>query len=381
MGLRHGRPRGDSGILCPGPPRSCEPASHTRSIVFTARPPVGNNRAAWPRLAFTGRSRPRAPRTRLMAGSSISTDSLRGGVGGGSDRAALPGAPAGLWLAASALAVVALVAAALIPGAHSRGASATAARGRAPHGSAANQLPSTSAKISARTSPARSTARRSPSRERRSPQRQITSDLDPLPPSAFERPVARYIHYALGVSGQLGARSPALRAPLPAGDRGAGEAGWGVAFTDYLHLGAVYGLLPGRPRSTPRRAARDDLAEPTSPACTGSRWGCGGRAAAARWSRCRRRCSSAMRRAQARAAAALRSTRSITPPERTRSSRTPSATSSAAPTSPGAARACSAPPPGIAATQRADPDAGAAAAGPRQHARRGRRTGSCSLAG
>jgi high-affinity iron transporter len=74
---------------------------------------------------------------------------------------------------------------------------------------------------------------------------QIASDLDPLPARAFNRPVAQYLHYAVGVSGQLGTAVSALTRQLRSGDRAAAERAWDVAFADYLHLGAVYGLLPG----------------------------------------------------------------------------------------------------------------------------------------
>ena len=36
-----------------------------------------------------------------------------------------------------------------------------------------------------------------------------------------------------------------LTAALRHGDRGAAKRAWDTAFSDYLHLGAVYGLLPG----------------------------------------------------------------------------------------------------------------------------------------
>ena len=77
------------------------------------------------------------------------------------------------------------------------------------------------------------------------PNGQVASDLDPLAPSAFRRPVAGYIHYAVGVSSRLGTAVSALTAQLRAGDRAGAERAWDVAFADYLHLGAVYGLLPG----------------------------------------------------------------------------------------------------------------------------------------
>lgn len=182
-----------------------------------------------------------------MAGSSISTESLRGGVGGGSERGK-PSRPRrlALWAAAIAgLTVVALAAAALIPGSHSA-APRFSRLAVAPHSSAANQLRARQSQIfGSKIAAARYGTQISQRENGIGPNGQIASDLDPLPPSAFRRPVAGYIRYALGVSGQLGTAVAALTAQLRAGDRGAAERAWNVAFTDYLHLGAVYGLLPG----------------------------------------------------------------------------------------------------------------------------------------
>jgi iron uptake system EfeUOB component EfeO/EfeM len=74
---------------------------------------------------------------------------------------------------------------------------------------------------------------------------QLASDLSPIAPSAFNGPIAAYRRYAEGWAAKLAAQVPALRAALAGGDRAASERAWSVAFDDYLHLGAVYGLLPG----------------------------------------------------------------------------------------------------------------------------------------
>jgi high-affinity iron transporter len=179
-----------------------------------------------------------------MAGSSIST--LRSGVEGGSGQGK-PSRPRrlALWLAAiAALAVVAVAAAALIPGSHT-----TTTRFSqlvvAPHGSGANQLTARQAEIFGSKIAANKYGTQISQRENGiGPNGQIASDLDPLPPRAFDRPVAGYIRYALDVSGRLGSAVSSLTAQLRAGHRGAAEGAWDVAFTDYLHLGAVYGLLP-----------------------------------------------------------------------------------------------------------------------------------------
>jgi len=74
---------------------------------------------------------------------------------------------------------------------------------------------------------------------------QLASDLSPLAPSAFNGPVAAYKRYAEGWATKLAVEVPTLSAALASGNRAASERAWSVAFSDYLHLGAVYGLLPG----------------------------------------------------------------------------------------------------------------------------------------
>ncbi len=181
-----------------------------------------------------------------MPGSSISTDSLRGGGGGGSGRGPSRSRRLALWLAGVAgLAVVAVVAAALIPGSHSSPAPFSTLA-VAPHSSGANQLHTRVKAVFGSNISAQKYGTQISQRENGiGPGGQIASDLDPLPASSFHRPVAQYLRYAVGVSGQLGTAVSALTAQLRTGDRAAAERAWNVAFTDYLHLGAVYGLLPG----------------------------------------------------------------------------------------------------------------------------------------
>jgi hypothetical protein len=69
--------------------------------------------------------------------------------------------------------------------------------------------------------------------------------LTPVSPAAFDRPVAAYRAYAERWALKLGDEVPNLSDALAAGDRAAAEREWGLALSDYLHLGAVYGLLPG----------------------------------------------------------------------------------------------------------------------------------------
>jgi hypothetical protein len=73
----------------------------------------------------------------------------------------------------------------------------------------------------------------------------LVSDLSPLPVAAFDRPVAEYRRYAERWAATLGHDVTPLTAALRAGDRARARRAWETAFSDYLHLGAVYGLLPG----------------------------------------------------------------------------------------------------------------------------------------
>ncbi len=66
------------------------------------------------------------------------------------------------------------------------------------------------------------------------------SELPPLSPSAFQAPVAEYLHYATDQLGAMEQEIPALEQSLAAGDRSSAEAAWRVAYSDYLRLGAVY---------------------------------------------------------------------------------------------------------------------------------------------
>ena len=69
-----------------------------------------------------------------------------------------------------------------------------------------------------------------------------------------------------------------LRGALAGGHRGAAQDAWRATWSDYLHLGAVYGLFGDarRRRSTGCPAGCPGGGRTrTSPACTGSRWGCG----------------------------------------------------------------------------------------------------------
>lgn len=69
--------------------------------------------------------------------------------------------------------------------------------------------------------------------------------LTPVSPAAFAAPTAAYRAYAERWAATLAGQVPKLRAALAAGGRAGAERAWELAYSDYLHLGAVYGLLPG----------------------------------------------------------------------------------------------------------------------------------------
>jgi hypothetical protein len=69
--------------------------------------------------------------------------------------------------------------------------------------------------------------------------------INPVSPAAFAGPTAEYRAYAEEWAATLATEVPHLRAALASGSRAGAEAQWDVAYSDYLHLGAVYGLLPG----------------------------------------------------------------------------------------------------------------------------------------
>jgi high-affinity iron transporter len=69
--------------------------------------------------------------------------------------------------------------------------------------------------------------------------------LAPVSPATLAAPIAAYRAYAVRWAATLAQEVPRLSAALAGGDRAGAEHEWSLAFSDYLHLGAVYGLLPG----------------------------------------------------------------------------------------------------------------------------------------
>ena len=241
------------------------------------------------------------------------------------------------------LAVIAIVAAALIPGGHSDknqpfsvAAVARHAEPRQPaapahHQGGRDRHPGQEVRCRGRR----------PGEPGRQHPRTDRRGSDPTAAAAFAIPVARFRVYAERWAVQLGRRPPgAARRPVD-GSRPAAKRAWDVAWSDYLHLGAVYGLLPGpldrrmdgMPETVSRHAHFTGLHRIEMGLWTGaapqSLAQVGRDARSAMTSRCGTCCPGS------------RSIRSTTLPARTRSWRTRSGTSSAASTSRGAAPACS----------------------------------------
>jgi iron uptake system EfeUOB component EfeO/EfeM len=66
-------------------------------------------------------------------------------------------------------------------------------------------------------------------------------DLVPLPAGAFAEPIARYKAYSRTQLGAMLGSVRQLQLALRAGRLAAARVAWADAYTDYLHLGAVYG--------------------------------------------------------------------------------------------------------------------------------------------
>jgi hypothetical protein len=182
-----------------------------------------------------------------MSGTSSPPTSLVTGPGSGSPRRGLrPSRRLALRVAAVAgLAVIVIVAAAVIPGSHGRSARFSVAATARP-APAGRPLPEHVTKVFGSQISAKQYGSLIGNQENEGTdaQGQLTSDLSPIPPAAFHRPVAEYRSYAEAWSVKFGGAVSRLRAALATNDRGASESAWATAFTDYLHLGAVYGLLP-----------------------------------------------------------------------------------------------------------------------------------------
>ena len=152
-----------------------------------------------------------------------------------------------LLAAVAALAVIALAAAALIPSGGSNGTKRFSVAAVAGHVSTTDGLPTRITKVFGSNLAAKAYGTQVADQENEGidVNGQLASDLSPIPPAAFDGPVGAYKAYAQRWAARLAAELPALRRALAGGGRAASERAWAVAWSDYLHLGAVYGLLPG----------------------------------------------------------------------------------------------------------------------------------------
>jgi high-affinity iron transporter len=147
----------------------------------------------------------------------------------------------------AALAVIALIAAALIPSGGSSGTKPFGVAAVAGHSPTAGATHARVTKVFGSSIPAKQYGTDIARQEDQGidANGQLASDLSPIAPSAFDAPIAAYRRYAEGWAARLAVALPSLRGTLAGGGRAASERAWAVAYSDYLHLGAVYGLLPG----------------------------------------------------------------------------------------------------------------------------------------
>jgi hypothetical protein len=151
-----------------------------------------------------------------------------------------------MWLGAVALlAAAALVAAAVIPGSHHSTSENDLAQRAVAAPTPPSHAPARVNKVFDSSIPARRYGTQDAQRENGYDANGPVSDLTPLPVSAFDHPIVMYRRYAERWAATLGRDVGPLTAALRAGNRGVARRDWATAFSDYLHLGAVYGLLPG----------------------------------------------------------------------------------------------------------------------------------------
>jgi iron uptake system EfeUOB component EfeO/EfeM len=152
-----------------------------------------------------------------------------------------------LLAAVAALAVIALLAAALIPSGGSNSAKPFAVATVAGHASSTPSARPRNTKVFGSNIPAKQYGTQIARQENQGVDAngQLISDLSPISPAAFNGPITAFRVYAEGWAATLAADLPRLRDALAGGGRAASERAWSVAYSDYLHLGAVYGLLPG----------------------------------------------------------------------------------------------------------------------------------------
>jgi hypothetical protein len=165
-----------------------------------------------------------------------------------------PGGPGGLrprrlaiWLGVVVLlAITALIAAAVIPGSHHSDADDAVAQHAVAGPTQQSGAPARVTTVVNSSIPAKQYGSKIAAMENGVDSHgRLVSDLSPVPVATFARPVAHYRVYAEHWAAQLGRQVAPLTAALRSGNRAAARQTWETAFSDYLHLGAVYGLLPG----------------------------------------------------------------------------------------------------------------------------------------
>ncbi|MFZ0385411.1 MAG: EfeM/EfeO family lipoprotein [Solirubrobacteraceae bacterium] len=159
-----------------------------------------------------------------------------------------PGRPVRLviWVGAVALlAIATLVAAAVIPGSHHSSTDNALAQRAVAAPTAPSHGPARVKKVFDSSISAKRYGTQISQMENGYNASGPVSDLSPLSASAFNHPVAVYRRYAERWAAALGQDVVPLTVALRAGNRGLARRDWATAFSDYLHLGAVYGLLPG----------------------------------------------------------------------------------------------------------------------------------------
>jgi hypothetical protein len=168
--------------------------------------------------------------------------------GSGGPRRRRPTLPSARAALVGTLALATLVAVVLTIGPGGQGAHLVPA---ASHSSASNPYPIHITKVFGSSVPAKqygselSRQQGSDTDDGAVPGAPPSAPISPVSPAAFAGPTAEYRAYAERWAATLAGDVPHLHAALASGDRGAAEQAWDVAFSDYLHLGAVYGLLPG----------------------------------------------------------------------------------------------------------------------------------------
>lgn len=145
------------------------------------------------------------------------------------------------------LCAVVLVAAAVIPGPHSQGSSDGKALRAVAHPASGGRRAARELKVVGSNLSARRYAALAAGIENGVTGRgRYVSDLEPLSRRRFRTPIAAYRRYAEAWAIRLERSLRPLTAALRANHRVAAQRAWVVSFDDYLHLGAVYGLLPAR---------------------------------------------------------------------------------------------------------------------------------------